>query len=133
MTKKQQGASAPSGFYTDNLGIVWKWKCPYVYPDDIKPTPPVVELDERILVPYGSVASEWMEWVLGFMFASGLFGWLGLPVYLVLGTVCYVYYNVINFFGIIYYMQVQWFGIPVENTLEDDLSVYTLGNYIDYP
>ena len=74
-----------------------------------------------------------MEWVLGFMFASGLFGWLGLPVYLVLGTVCYIYYQVINFLGLIYYMQVQWFGVPVEYTLEEDLEVYTLGNYIDYP
>lgn len=74
-----------------------------------------------------------MEWVIGAMYGSGLFGALGLPVYLVLATVGYWYYNVINLYGFIYYVEVQWFETPVTGTLDEDLKVYTLANYLDYP
>ena len=39
-----------------------------------------------------------------FMFASGLFGILGLPMYLILGVIVWGYYNIVNYFGFLYYI-----------------------------
>lgn len=120
---------AYKGFYTDNLGDIFEWTCPYVpTPDD-----PKAELDERVIIPYGSVSAEWMEYLIGFQFGSGLLSVFGLPVYVVLASIGWGYYNVINFIGLEYYWKVQWLDLPVDGTLEEDKKVYTLANYVDYP
>ena len=74
-----------------------------------------------------------MEWVLALQYGSGLFWIFGLPVYLVLASVSYGYYNVINIYGFSSYISVQFYDTPVDGTIEQDKQVYTLANYIDYP
>lgn len=76
--------------------------------------------------------SEWMEWVIIGQFASGMFGFFGVPFYIVLGSVVWVYYHIVNAMGFFFYILVQWFGVPVDGSLEQDLEEYTLGNYIDF-
>ena len=132
MTKEQQATyqtTAYTGFYTDNLQQAWEWSCPHS-PD---PTDPIAELDEDVQTPYGTQAAEWMEWVLAFQYGSGLFWIFGLPVYLVLASVSFGYYNVINIYAFSSWISVQYYDIPVEGTIEQDKKVYTLANYIDFP
>ena len=77
-----------------------------------------------------------MEWLLYAQYGSvWILGIFGSPAYITLGTIAWVYYNVINAIGIYDYIVVQWFGQPVGNnsTLESDLDEYTLGNYLDFP
>ena len=97
------------GVYTDNLGEQYRWKCPYTP----EPTEPRAEIDERIAVPYGSVSADWMLWLIGFQYGSGLILVLGLPVYAVLAIIGAGYYQVINFIAFGFYMRVQWFGEAV--------------------
>ena len=52
---------------------------------------------------------------------------------MVLASVGWWYYQVLNVYGFLYYLDVQWFDTPVSGTLEEDKKVYTLGNYLDYP
>ena len=134
MTESQQTAykrlnAQYEGFYTDNLEQTWQWACPHS-PD---PTKPIHELDEDVDLPYGWVAAEWMEWLLAVQFGSGLFWIFGLPVYLVLASVSYGYYNVVNLYALGAWISVQYYDMPVRGTLEEDKKVYTLANYIDYP
>ena len=118
------------GSYTDNLGETYAWTCPYVP----EPTAPRAEVDERLVLPYGSVSAEWMQWLIWFQYGSGIFLVVGLPVYVVLAVIGWGYYNVINLIGLGYYLRVQWFGEMVDGiSYEADQKVYTLANYIDYP
>ena len=50
-----------------------------------------------------------------------------------LGSVAFWYYEVQAMIGFFYYLEVQWFDTPVEGTLEEDIQVYTLANFLDYP
>ena len=58
---------------------------------------------------------------------------LGIPSYLVLASIGYGYYTVINLYGLMSWISVQYYDTPVDGTLEADKTVYTLANYIDYP
>ena len=63
-----------------------------------------------------------MEWVLALQYGSGLFWIFGLPVYLVLASVSYGYYNVINIYGFSSYISVQFYDTPVNGTLEQEYN-----------
>jgi uncharacterized membrane protein SpoIIM required for sporulation len=76
-----------------------------------------------------------MEWILWFQFGSGLASVFGVPVYLVLGSVAYGYYLVINTIGFFSMISVQWFDTPVEENgnLDQEKEVFTFANFVDYP
>jgi len=74
-----------------------------------------------------------MEGLLWAQFGSGLLGVFGLPIYLVLASVTYGYYQVINMYGLMSWISVQYYDTPVDGTIEQDQKVYTFANYVDYP
>ena len=59
-----------------------------------------------------------MEWLLAFQYGTGLMWIFGMPFYLVLGSVAYGYYMVINLYGLGSYVSVQHYDTPVYGTLE---------------
>lgn len=74
-----------------------------------------------------------MEWILWFQFGSGIGSVFGLPIYLVLGSVAYGYYTVINFYGLYSAISVNWFDTPVEGTIEQDREVFSFANFVNFP